>query len=63
MNRSCAGYSDDALVKLLHSTDDECQPDSADHLAECPHCQARLERLAAEPEHWTENTRQLADEL
>lgn len=53
MIRSCASYSDDQLLQLLQG-DAEDQADSANHLAECPHCRARLELLAAEPEQWSE---------
>lgn len=53
MNRSCASYSDDQLWQLLQG-DDEDHSDSANHLAECPHCQARLEQLAADANEWSE---------
>ena len=53
MNRSCASYSDDQLWQLLQG-DDEDHADSANHLAECPHCQARLEQLAADAKQWSE---------
>ncbi len=53
MIRSCATYSDDQLWQLLQSNDED-QTDSANHLAECPHCQARLEQLAADAEQWSE---------
>lgn len=53
MMRSCASYSDDQLWQLLQG-DDEARSDSANHLAECPHCQARLEQLAADAEQWSE---------
>ncbi len=47
MIRSCASYSDDQLWQLLQA-DGEDHTESANHLAECPHCQARLEKLAAD---------------
>lgn len=53
MIRSCASYSDDQLWQLLQG-DDEDHADSANHLAECPHCQARLEQLAADAKQWSE---------
>jgi hypothetical protein len=53
MIRSCASYSDDQLWQLLQGNDED-QSDSANHLAECPHCQARLEQLAADAKHWSE---------
>ncbi len=53
MIRSCASYSDDQLWRLLQG-DDEDHTDSAHHLAECPHCQTRLEQLAANAEQWSE---------
>lgn len=53
MIRSCASYSDDQLWQLLQG-DDEDHTDSANHLAECPHCQARLEQLAADAKQWSE---------
>ena len=53
MIRSCASYSDDQLWQLLQG-DDEAHVDSSNHLAECPHCQARLEQLAADANQWSE---------
>ncbi len=53
MIRSCASYTDDQLWRLLQG-DDEDHTDSANHLAECPHCQARLEQLAADANQWSE---------
>lgn len=53
MIRSCASISDDQLWQMLQG-DGEDHTDSANHLAECPHCQARLEKLAADAEQWSE---------
>ncbi len=53
MIRSCASYTDDQLWQLLQG-DDQDHTESANHLAECPHCQARLEQLAADAEQWSE---------
>jgi serine/threonine protein kinase len=53
MIRSCASYSDEQLWQLLQG-DDQDHTDSANHLAECPHCQARLEQLAADAKQWSE---------
>jgi serine/threonine protein kinase len=53
MIRTCASYSDDQLRQLLQGNDDGPSA-SADHLAECSNCQARLEQLAADAEQWSE---------
>ncbi len=53
MIRSCASYTDDQLWQLLQGNEDD-HTDSAIHLAECPHCQARLEQLAADANQWSE---------
>lgn len=53
MIRTCASYSDDQLRQLLQGNDAGPSA-SADHLAECSNCQARLEQLAADAEQWSE---------
>lgn len=53
MIRTCASYSDDQLRQLLQGND-AGPTASADHLAECANCQARLEQLAADAEQWSE---------
>lgn len=53
MIRSCANFSDDQFWQLLQG-DNKDHTYSANHLAECPHCQARLEHLAADAKHWSE---------
>ncbi|MBL8873633.1 MAG: serine/threonine protein kinase [Planctomycetaceae bacterium] len=53
MIRTCASYSDDQLRQLLLGNDDG-PTGSVDHLAECSNCQARLERLAADAEQWSQ---------
>lgn len=59
MNPSCNSCSDEQLWNLLQADDVEDNTGdrqnntaAANHLAECPHCQARLEQLAAEPAQW-----------
>jgi len=52
MNQPCKSYSDDQLWRILQADDGEDNQVSANHLAECPHCQARLERIAGEPDQW-----------
>jgi len=52
MSQICTSYSDDQLWRILQADDSEENQASANHLAECPHCQARLEQIAAEPEQW-----------
>ena len=52
MNPSCNSCSDEQLWNLLQADDVEDNTVSASHLAECPHCQSRLEQLAAEPAQW-----------
>lgn len=58
MSPTCNSYSDEQLRRILQATDDDEGDDggdsqaSANHLAECPHCQARLERIAGEPDEW-----------
>ncbi len=53
MNPQCNSCSDERLWSLLKSDDGGGDhEDSANHLAECPHCQSRLEQLAAEPAQW-----------
>ena len=59
MNPSCNSSSDEQLWSLLqadesadNADDRENNAASANHLAECPHCQSRLEQLAAEPTQW-----------
>jgi serine/threonine protein kinase len=52
MNQPCNVCSDEQLRSLLQMDDGEGHQDSADHLAECPHCQSRLEHMAAEPDQW-----------
>jgi len=52
MNQPCKSYSNDQLWRILQADDGEDNQVSANHLAECPHCQARLERIAGEPDQW-----------
>ena len=50
MNQPCKTYSNDQLWRILQGDDGEDNQVSANHFAECPYCQARLERLAGEPD-------------
>ena len=52
MNQPCNSCSDEQLRSLLQMDDGENNQVSANHLAECPHCQSRLEQMAAEPHQW-----------
>lgn len=52
MIRTCESYSDVELRELLDGEESLNNAETANHLADCPNCQARLERLAAEPTHW-----------
>lgn len=53
MNRSDTACSDERLRCLLQSDEDsEESRVSALHVDQCPHCQTRLEQLAAEPAEW-----------
>ena len=59
MNPSCNSCSDEQLWNLLQADDVEDNTGdrqkataAANHLAECPHCQSRIEQLAAEPAQW-----------
>ena len=55
MSPTCINYSDEQLRRILQATDVDDGRDSqasANHLAECSHCQARLERIAGEPDEW-----------
>ncbi len=53
MNQQCKSYSDERLWDILSSDDDyDDNQVSANHLADCPHCQARLEQMAAAPSQW-----------
>ncbi len=52
MNRPCNRCSEEQLLSLLQMDDGEDNQVSANHLAECPHCQSRLEQMAAEPDQW-----------
>jgi len=56
VNEQRSNCSEDRLRSLLQSDDylgDENQL-AAQHIAECPNCQARLEELAAEPDAWSD---------
>jgi len=50
MNQPCKSYAVDQLWRILQGDDGEDNQVSANHFAECPYCQARLERLAGEPD-------------
>lgn len=52
MSQTCKSYSDDQLWRILQADDGEDNQVSANHLAECPHCQTRLEQIAGEPDQW-----------
>ncbi|MEZ6138716.1 MAG: protein kinase [Pirellulaceae bacterium] len=52
MNQPCNSYSDEQLLSLLQMDDGADDQVSATHLAECPHCQSRLEQMAAESDQW-----------
>jgi serine/threonine protein kinase len=54
MNSQCNSCSDDRLWSILKSDDHDYDANqvSANHLAECPHCQSRLEQLAGDPSQW-----------
>ncbi len=54
MNAHSARCSDESLWSLLRSDDDSDELQRfAQHVDECPRCQTRLERLAAEPSEWS----------
>ncbi len=52
MNRPCNSCSDEKLRSLLQLDEREDIQISANHLAECSHCQSRLEQMAAQPDQW-----------
>lgn len=52
MNQPWKSYSDEQLWRILQADDGQDNQASANHFAECPHCQARLERIVGEPDQW-----------